>query len=118
MWILKQCLKSANQLFWGEGVECLATLRPVAMGEHGGEVCFPGGKPEPGDMNLQGTAERELLEELGIRPSCVLGELSSIPLFTSDYRIQPYVCAIDSKALAPNSAEVDKALWFSVDAIF
>lgn len=85
---------------------------------HRGEVCFPGGKQEEGDEGLAATALRETEEELGLIPIRMLGTLSSIPLFTSDYRILPFVCQVGTKKLIPNPNEVDKALWFSLEDIF
>jgi len=105
-------------LYWGEELEAVATLRPMHLGHHGGEVCFPGGKPEEGDETLQATGLRELWEELGMRPSKVLGRLSSIPLYTSDFRITPFVIAVEEKRIRVNRDEVDRELWFSMDAIF
>ena len=103
-------------LFWGEQVESVAILRPETMSLHKGEVCFPGGKRDETDDTLQTTALREGREELNLKPTRVLGALSSIPLFTSDYRIQPFVCEIASKTILPNS-EVARPLWFSVDEL-
>ncbi len=41
--------------------------RPVREGDRwSGQVCFPGGKAEEGDVSTRATAERETLEELGI----------------------------------------------------
>lgn len=105
-------------LHWGDEISAVATLRPTHLGHHGGEVCFPGGKPEEEDESLKDTALRELWEELKMRPKQVLGQLSSIPLFTSDFRITPYVIVVEDQSLTIHPGEVERALWFSIDAIF
>ncbi|HHH30542.1 MAG TPA: CoA pyrophosphatase [Polyangiaceae bacterium] len=93
---------------------CIATLRTDGLREHAGEVCFPGGRPEPGDQDLTQTALREAHEELGIADAEILGPLSSIPLYTSDYRLRPWVAAVPSQELVPNPAEVARVLRLDV----
>lgn len=44
----------------------ILTRRTAHLREHPGEVCFPGGRWEPGDNDFWATALRELYEELGI----------------------------------------------------
>lgn len=44
----------------------ILTKRSESLRSHPGEVCFPGGGWEPGDLDLYATALRELYEELGI----------------------------------------------------
>src|SRR5262245_14958415 len=89
---------------------CYATLRASELRQHAGEVCFPGGRPEPGDRDLAHTALREAAEELGIRDARLLGELSSIPLYTSDYRLTPYVAELPSTDFVVNHDEVERVL--------
>ena len=57
---------------------CIMTLRSSQLNQHSGEICFPGGKPDRTDQNLQETATREAQEELGIENPRVLRRLSSI----------------------------------------
>jgi 8-oxo-dGTP pyrophosphatase MutT (NUDIX family) len=104
-------------LAWEDEVTAVATVRPEAMRAHAGEVCFPGGTPEEGDADLQATALREAHEELGIEGAEVLGRLSSIPLYTSDYRLFPFVARVDATNLVVNEAEVAEVLRFSVPAV-
>jgi 8-oxo-dGTP pyrophosphatase MutT (NUDIX family) len=99
-----------------DAVVCLATVRAAGLRQHAGEVCFPGGRPDPQDADLVATALREANEELGMANADVLGPLSSIPLYTSDYRLRPWVAAIPSQPLVPNPAEVAEVLRFDIEA--
>ena len=98
------------------------TLRPQTLSLHGGEVCFPGGRREEGDADLWDTACREAAEELGLRVKESLGRLSSIPLYTSDYRLVPYVAEVEP-GLSPQRGEVERVLrvpirrWLSASHI-
>lgn len=49
----------------------ILTERTAFLNSHPGEICFPGGMYDAGDMDLRMTALRELEEELGITPSRV-----------------------------------------------
>lgn len=72
-----------------------ATRRTATLAQHAGEICFPGGKPEPEDAgDLERTARRELREELGLEVGPVLGPLSRIPLYTSNFRLVPFVAEV------------------------
>jgi 8-oxo-dGTP pyrophosphatase MutT (NUDIX family) len=94
---------------WMPEPEVVLTLRPPQL-QHGGEVCFPGGRPDEGDEDMGETALREAREELGIEDPTVLGRLSSMPLYTSDYRLEPFVADIGDQALDPAPAEVAEVI--------
>jgi len=102
---------------WAPRATVIVTLRPRHLPRHGGEVCFPGGRPEPGDADLWGTAVREAHEELGITGAERLGRLSSIPLYTSDYRLDPFVAAIPDRPLEPDPGEVAAVYRLVVDEV-
>jgi len=92
----------------------LLTLRSRGLRTHGGEICFPGGRPEPEDLDLRATAAREAREEIGLETGRFLGRLSSIPLYTSDYRLLPWVMLVQPQPLRPQPDEVAKILSVSV----
>lgn len=92
-------------------IEALTTLRPRTLRRHGGEVSFPGGRREPGDVDLLHTALRETHEELGLARLTVLGRLASMPIYTSDFRLEPFVAQVDAhEAIVPDPVEVEAVL--------
>jgi 8-oxo-dGTP pyrophosphatase MutT (NUDIX family) len=62
-------------------------------GVHSGQIAFPGGKYEPGDIDLAYTAIREAEEEIGIKPTDVelIGPLSELFVPPSNFIIQPFL---------------------------
>ena len=64
-----------------EGLSLLYEVRPAKLHHHSGEVCFPGGRMEPGETPRQ-CALRETHEELGIPAERIelLGELDFLYL--------------------------------------
>lgn len=105
-------------LRWSDDtITCIATQRTAHLRDHAGEVVFPGGKPEPTDPDLTATALREAREELGIENAQVLGPLSAIPLFTSDFRLVPTVARIDHAPLVPDPGEVARVFPLDLDHI-
>jgi 8-oxo-dGTP pyrophosphatase MutT (NUDIX family) len=95
------------------------TLRPDHLLDHAGQISLPGGAIEPQESS-QRAALRELNEELGVGPEGIelLGELSPIYLFRSNFLIQPWLAA--SRVLPdwhPNSAEVAELLEVPLDTL-
>ena len=97
------------------------TERRTYDGHHSGEVSFPGGKAEPGDVDSAATALREAAEEVGLDPIAagvrVVGRLDEVFIPVSDFRITPVVGVADGDvALTPSEAEVARILTPPVDA--
>lgn len=63
---------------WPGGLSVLLTRRTDHLHHHAGQVSFPGGRVEPGDVSPVMTALRETEEEIGLDPDRVelLGELA------------------------------------------
>lgn len=90
----------------------LYEVRARTLRRQPGEVCFPGGRMEPGET-AEECALRETWEELGIPPESVrlLGRLDFIA-HRASFLMQPVLGVVDSGALTPylrpNPAEVEE----------
>ena len=75
-----------------EGLTVLLTQRSAGLPDHPGQISFPGGRVEPGDLTLAHAALRETVEEVGLAPDRVhiLGELANYETVTG-YRVTPVV---------------------------
>lgn len=71
----------------------LLTERTQDVRSHKGQVCFPGGTPQPEDGSLLGTALREAWEETGVDPGDVevVGEIDDNVVASTGYVISPFV---------------------------
>jgi len=88
------------------------TRRTETLGDHKGQISLPGGARE-GDEQLEWTALRETHEELGVDPRSVkvLGGLTPLYIFHSDYYITPYVAARPARpTFVPDPVEVAEVL--------
>ncbi|HET7083732.1 MAG TPA: CoA pyrophosphatase [Rhizomicrobium sp.] len=86
----------------------LFTRRTESLARHSGQVSFPGGRSEAGDLTPVETALRETFEETGIAPSAVAvaGYLDRY-LTGTGFDIQPVVGLLaEGFALAPDPREV------------
>jgi 8-oxo-dGTP pyrophosphatase MutT (NUDIX family) len=87
-------------------------LRPAHMLDHASQVSLPGGAIEPRETS-QEAAFREFSEELGV-PSTdlqLLGQLSELYLFASNFHVMPWVAALPTRpAWLPNRHEVERVL--------
>ena len=88
------------------------TMRPATMVTHAGQVSLPGGRVEPGETSRTAVL-RELEEELGVPAAGVelLGSLSPLYLFVSNFLITPWVgSTAERPAFQPNLDEVSELL--------
>lgn len=88
------------------------TRRTETLEDHRGQISLPGGARE-GDEPLEWTALRETHEELGVDPQSVeiLGVLTPLYIFPSDYCITPHVAARPERPIfAPDPVEVAEVL--------
>ena len=95
--------------------------RPGTMRQHAREVAFPGGRAEPGDLDLLDTALRETWEELGLKREDLepLGALSPVPTATSTFLLHPFVVAVRAGAEAvPHAGEVEVLIRMPVADFF
>jgi 8-oxo-dGTP pyrophosphatase MutT (NUDIX family) len=86
----------------------LYTRRAEQVESHKGQVSFPGGACDDGEVTPEETALREAEEEIGIEPNRVrvLGRLNSMLTITS-YRVTPVVGVIPwPTVFRPAQAEV------------
>lgn len=67
--ILKRASVLIPLFYKGDELHVLLTVRNKNMSSHAGNVAFPGGMWEPGDIDDVATALREAQEEVGIQPS-------------------------------------------------
>ena len=97
---------------------CILTRRTPHLRTHSKEICFPGGKPDPEDKSLQETALREANEELTLEGGEVLTKLSSVPLYTSEFRLHPFLALFPQETtIVANPAEVADVLPMSIRSI-
>jgi 8-oxo-dGTP pyrophosphatase MutT (NUDIX family) len=87
-------------------------VRPADMPAHAGQVSLPGGVIELGEDSRQ-AAVRECFEEIGPIPEGIeiLGQLTELYLFASNFCIVPWVGAVMTTPVwAPNPREVAQLL--------
>lgn len=93
-----------------EGWQVLLTRRTDALRHHAGQVSFPGGRIESGDVDAVAAAIREAGEEVGLGPTQItpLGLLDPLCTITG-FRVSPVVAMIDPDYQPmPDAGEVDE----------
>jgi 8-oxo-dGTP pyrophosphatase MutT (NUDIX family) len=82
-----------------EQLHFVLTLRQSYDGIHSGQVSLPGGKIEESDANHLAAALRETEEEIGIPRTEIeiLGELSELYIFPSNFMVKPVVGYLNAK---------------------
>ncbi len=89
------------------GPHLLFTKRADHLGEHPGQMSFPGGGREPSDDDLRATALREANEEIGMDPreAEFVGRLDDIRTVTG-YAVTPFVAPVRDREYVPDEREV------------
>jgi 8-oxo-dGTP pyrophosphatase MutT (NUDIX family) len=85
-----------------------------------GHVCFPGGRCDAGDPNVEATALREAQEEIGLDPRQVrvVGRLGDY-VTHSGYRIAPVVALLTPPLdLVPREGEVEEIVEIPFSTVF
>ncbi|MXV60999.1 NUDIX domain-containing protein [Natronorubrum sp. JWXQ-INN-674] len=85
----------------------LFTRRADHLGEHPGQMSFPGGGAEPIDETILDTALREAYEEIGLETheSEVVGQLDDIRTIT-EYAVTPFVARVPDREYERDGHEV------------
>jgi 8-oxo-dGTP pyrophosphatase MutT (NUDIX family) len=95
------------------GPTVVLTRRADHLRSHRGEVAFPGGRAEPGDVDLAATALREAHEEMALDPTAVrlVGRLDGLQTYSSRSEIHAFVGVLEHRPdLVPEAGEVDAIL--------
>lgn len=89
------------------GIELIFTKRADHLGEHPGQMSFPGGGHEAQDADLLETALREADEEIGLtrQEVDINGRLDDIETVT-DYVVSPFVGTVADRTYQPDEREV------------
>ncbi|MDI3258036.1 MAG: CoA pyrophosphatase [Kyrpidia sp.] len=87
--------------------QLLFEVRSRRLRRQPGEICFPGGRVEPGEDPAR-AAVRETGEELGVSTDR-LHVLGPLDVLVNPWRtvVYPYVCRIDPGPIHPNADEVE-----------
>ncbi|GAA0662053.1 NUDIX hydrolase [Natronoarchaeum mannanilyticum] len=85
----------------------LFTKRADHLGEHPGQMSFPGGGREPEDASIRETALREANEEIALESheADVIGQLDDIRTIT-EYAVTPFVARVPDRTYVPDEREV------------
>jgi len=103
-----------------EGAEILLIKRAERADDPwSGQIAFPGGRRDPRDRDLVGTAMRETREETGVELAAAerLGVLDdfvprsvTLPLVI----VRPFVFALPRRPVLTTNAEVQRAFWVAL----
>lgn len=92
-----------------DGQALLFIKRTEDIGEHPGQMAFPGGGREPYDESRRETAIRECNEEIGLLAEEIefVGRLNDIRTVT-EYAVSPFVAEIPDRRYRPDGVEVSE----------
>lgn len=101
------------------GLTVLLTTRTAHLAQHGGQVSFPGGRVEEGDVSPLDTALRETREEVGI-PEELIEPAGLLTLYetVTGFLVTPVVAFVSSAAEpAIDPTEVEEAFEISLSSV-
>jgi len=101
------------------GLDLLLTKRSAALKHHPGQIAFPGGKQDEGDVDVVAAALREAHEEIGLPPDHVevLGTLPSHETVTS-FDVTPVIGFVHKPfTIIPEPGEVDEVFSVPLDHV-
>tara|TARA_B100000795_G_scaffold64860_1_gene43928 strand:+ start:861 stop:1487 length:627 start_codon:yes stop_codon:yes gene_type:complete len=77
----------------------LLTERASYKGTHSAQISFPGGKVDITDINMEATALREALEEVGVHvmPTQVFKEITPVYIPPSNFLATPFLAFVSEK---------------------
>ena len=94
------------------------TQRTESLRNHAGQVAFPGGRADPGDVDLVATALREAEEEIGLSPAAVtVVGLADRYRTVTGFEVTP-VLGVIPPDLILTTAEAEVAALFEVPLSF
>lgn len=104
-----------NLLHWHDGAWRTVLIQRAAnpRDRHSGQISFPGGRLETGDLSLEGVAIRETEEEIGVSASNIriLGRLTQLYIPVSNHLVHPFVAVLDgTPSFKPQPGEVAQIL--------
>lgn len=101
-----------------EGIEVYLSRRPDHFRYYPGAFVFPGGRRDSEDIDLQATAQREVMEEIGIEIETErlvpLRDIHTSPHAGPIYRMLTFAYVVESDfETSPNPDEIEEEIWIA-----